>query len=289
MNTGAANPPLGDMSAQASFVEHTVRVSDGVLGYRECGTGPHTIVLLHGISSGSGSWAACATLLSRHARVIAWDAPGYGLSTALNHSAPSAADYAVRIHELLAALDVERCLLVGHSLGALMACAYSGLIEHRAGGFILMSPALGYQGVRSAQADQVRDRRLTALKELGIEGMAQRLPDRLLSSQADAAARQVVIDNALRLRAEGYIQAVELLCGDDIDRYAPPKSRTLVYCGEHDIVTTPEQSAAYAQRHGLPFALVRGAGHACYVEQANEVAKILLDALRMLDAAGQTL
>lgn len=289
MTRGIAQPLVpGSAPAASAFTERTVRVSDGVQGYRECGSGPQAIVLLHGISSGSGSWSECAAMLGEHARVIAWDAPGYGASTPLAPSAPTAPEYAGRIHGLLEALDIERCLLVGHSLGALMAAAYSGLAARRAAGFLLISPALGYQGARSDQAAKVRSKRLSALHELGIEGMANKLPDRLLTAQANEAVRDTVRGNALRLRRQGYTQAVELLCGGDIDCYSPPADQTWVYCGDHDIVTTPEQSAEYAQRHGFLFALIPDAGHACYVEQPNKVAKIILDALATLYAPGRT-
>lgn len=262
-----------------AFAEQTTRVAQGLIGYRECGAGPDVIVLLHGISSGSASWSECAALLGRHARVIAWDAPGYGASTPLDSDAPTAPQYAARIHELLQALQVEQCLLVGHSLGALMAAAYSSVPQQRVREFILMSPALGY-GAQAGRSAQVREKRLAALSDLGIEGMARNLPDRLLSAQAGDAARETVKRNALRLHSEGYKQAVELLCTDDIDRYSLPAGATRVYCGEHDIVTTPQQSGDYAQRHGFPFALIKGAGHACYVEQPEEVASYVLNTLR---------
>jgi len=268
----------GIPAADSVFPENSVRVADGVLGYRECGSGPDTFVLLHGISSGSGSWTECSAVLAGQARVIAWDAPGYGASTPLASKVPTASDYAQRIQALLEALQVKRCFLVGHSLGALMAAAYSGLLDQRAEGFILMSPALGYRGDQNPQSGQVRERRLAALRDQGIEGMAANLPNRLLTDQANDAARETVRGIALRLRPEGYTQAVELLCGDDINRYAPPASVTRIYCGEHDIVTTPEQSRDYAQRHGFPFQLISRAGHACYVEQPAAVARHILDA-----------
>lgn len=278
--------PADPAPAGAGFGELTVPVTGGVLGYREAGSHACTIVLLHGISSGAGSWSECARLMAPHARVIAWDAPGYGQSSPLDSAAPSALDYAQRLHALLETLQVDKCLLVGHSLGALMAAAYSSLPDSRAGAYVLMSPALGYQGARSAQASRVREGRLTALKELGIEGIARNLPDRLLTAQASEHARDTVRNNALRLQPAGYTQAVELLCGDDIDRFKPPQDRTLVYCGDSDIVTTPEQSAQYAQRHGYPFALIPHAGHACYVEQPHEVARILLEAAAKFDVQG---
>lgn len=276
-DTAQSSTP-GTSAHKPVFAEQTVRIADGVIGYRECGTGPDVVVLLHGISSGSGSWSECAALLGGQARVVAWDAPGYGASTPLASDAPSAPQYAARIHELLQALQIEQCLLLGHSLGALMAAAYGSVPKHRARGFVLMSPALGY-GSRSGLSVQMREKRLAALDDLGVEGIARNLPDRLLSTQAGDVARETVRRNALRLHPQGYRQAVELLCGDDIDRYELPVDATRVYCGEHDIVTTPQQSMEYAQRHGFPFALIEGAGHACYVEQPQRVASYVLKTL----------
>jgi pimeloyl-ACP methyl ester carboxylesterase len=61
------------------------------------------------------------------ARVLAWDAPGYGNSAPLAPMAmPGAADYAERLWAWLDALGPQAAaplVLVGHSLGALMACA----------------------------------------------------------------------------------------------------------------------------------------------------------------------
>ncbi|MBC2769398.1 alpha/beta fold hydrolase [Pusillimonas minor] len=264
--------------AEHAFTARRVRTRVGDVAIRECGHGPDTIVLLHGISSGAGSWAQCAGLLADCARVIAWDAPGYGESDPLPQARPVATDYAARLDALLDALGISDCVLVGHSLGALMAAGYSSLPTARAHAYVVFSPALGYGG--SPRADQVRQGRLANLDQLGIAGMAKALPSRLLSEAAGDAQRAAVTANALRLNEAGYRQAVELLCGDDINRYDgfTPESCS-VYCGDKDIVTTPAQSAAYAQRHGLPFELVAGAGHACYIEQPAQVAALIRLAL----------
>lgn len=268
---------LGPGKAQA-FAWRAVPTSAGSIGIRECGTGPETIVLLHGISSGAGSWETCAAHLAGRARIIAWDAPGYGQSQPLSQSAPLATDYATSLAALLDALSIKRCLLVGHSLGALMAAGYSSLPAAKAFAYLLFSPALGYGA--SERASVVRQGRLENLENKGIEGIAQALPARLLSSGASAEQRQAVSDNARRLNVAGYRQAVELLCGDDINRYtAIQPDNTRVYCGDKDIVTTPEQSQAYAEQHGLPFGLVANAGHACYIEQPKAVADLILKAL----------
>src|SRR5690606_23659978 len=114
VTTAAPSAPV-DRAGASAFSEATVPVPEGLAGYRELGSGDRAIVLLHGISSGAGSWSECAAALARHTRVVAWDAPGYGASTALQSATPTASEYAARLHQLLEALKIRRCLLVGHS------------------------------------------------------------------------------------------------------------------------------------------------------------------------------
>lgn len=258
------------------FAEHCITLGDARISYRSGGSGP-VVVLLHGISSGAASWLPCALALQQHARVIAWDAPGYGASTPLPQSVPSARDYAVRLQQLLQALEISQCVLVGHSLGALMAAAYLAGGDGRAQHTLLADPALGYGGAgKQLRAAEVRQERLATLRSLGIAGLAQK-PTRLLSAQASAAAHAWVRWNMQRLDAAGYTQAVHMLCGDDIGHYLQqaPRRGLSVVCGAADIVTTPEASEGLARQFDLPFNLVDAAGHACYIEQPTLFAALV--------------
>ena len=258
-----------------------IQTSRGIVSVRQAGSGPNVFVLLHGISSGAGSWGHCALHLADYGRVIAWDAPGYGDSDPLPMAAPKATDYAATLAALVDALGLDNFLLVGHSLGALMAAGYSSLPAPKAFGYALFSPALGYAG--SAKSASVRQGRLDALAQKGIEGIAKALPARLLSPSASPDQRQAVTENALKLNAKGYSQAVELLAGDSMTAYPSlTPANTRVYCGDADAVTTPEQSREFAMASGLPFALVHNAGHACHIEQAGQVALLILKAAEAL-------
>lgn len=258
-----------------------VPVQGGALSYREWGHGPDTVVLLHGISSAAASWDDCAPLLATEARVIAWNAPGYASSSALPQHQPLASHYAEQLASLLEALRIKRCLLVGHSLGAMMAVAYASLPGSAAYELLLISPAMGYGGPEPARPPEVvRQGRFAALQQKGIEGMAQALPSRLLTARATVAQRERVVSVARQLSEHGYRQAVEMLCGDAIQNYPAPKVPTRVFCGDQDVVTTPAQSEDYARYLGAPFGFIHDAGHACYIEQPLRVAALIRDRLK---------
>src|SRR5205823_12453310 len=63
--------------------------------------------------------------LSTRFRVVAWDAPGYGASTPLAIEHPDAGNYAAALDAWLGALGVDRCHLVGQSLGTLIAARFA--------------------------------------------------------------------------------------------------------------------------------------------------------------------
>ena len=271
---------------EGRFTESTVDIGNSLVSYRSCGRGP-AIVLLHGISSGAASWLQCALRLEPHAQVIAWNAPGYGRSTPLSQAQPTAGDYAERLEQFLAALGIHDCLLVGHSLGAMMAAAYLGNGYRRASRMLLLSPAQGYGSVENRMRGQkIAQERLDVLHSIGVAGMAERSPARMLSADASDAQRAWVRWNIQWLNPAGYTQAVHMLCGDDLRAYAADgawgKIPATVACGSADVVTTPAASLELSRDLDLPFHLIDHAGHACYIEQAEAVAAVLRSQLFQL-------
>lgn len=265
---------------EGRFAESTVDIGNGsIVSYRTCGRGP-VIVLLHGISSGASSWLQCALRLEQDAQVIAWNAPGYGRSSALPQMQPSAADYAARLELFLQALGITNCVLVGHSLGAMMAAAYVRTYQ-RAKRVLLISPAQGYGNpAKRERGQQIAQERLDVLRTIGVEGMAERSPARMLSAQAGDTERAWVRWNIQWLNPAGYTQAVHMLSGDALRNYAPngvlgdvlSNIAATIYCGADDVVTTPDDSRALAWDLNLPFHLIDNAGHACYIEKPGAVA-----------------
>ncbi|HEY9279532.1 MAG TPA: alpha/beta hydrolase [Eoetvoesiella sp.] len=259
----------------AVFPARSVQINGALCAYREAGQGP-AIVLLHGIGSGAGSWGDAATRLTPRHRVIAWDAPGYGTSSALLCDSPAAHDYAERLHGLLTRIDASDVVLVGHSLGAIVAAAYSaGLNSVGVRQLILVSPALGYGDTTETQREQVRVRRLTAVNELGIDGMADGRAPAMLTAAATSEQLAWVRWNMTQASVQGYTQAVHLLCNENIERYALPDIPLNVLVGDSDTITPPAQSLALAERITASYSLISNAGHACHIEQGIQLADMI--------------
>lgn len=271
----------------AGFPAQPVALEQGVqVSVRTCGGGSSLpLVCLHGIGSGAASWLDVALQTGERTRVIAWDAPGYEASTPLPMDAPRAPDYAARLRAVLDALQVERCVLVGHSLGALVAAsAARAMGPQRIAALVLVSPAQGYGAPeRAADRERVRRQRLQTLADLGIAAMAAQRSARLVSEHASPLARAWVRWTMARLHERGYRQAVELLCGGDLLADLPPAMPAHVACGALDVVTPPAACAQVAERCGVPLQTLAQAGHASHVEQPAAVAHLLgrvLDGLR---------
>ena len=234
----------------------------------ERGSGP-AIVLLHGIGSRAFSWTAQLDAWSDSHRVLAWDAPGYGRSDALAERAPHVGAYVDALDGWLAAAGVERPLVVGHSLGALIAAAFAATHPDRLRGLVLSSVACGYGTLAAAEREARYAARAQDRIDLGAEAFSQKRSAAVLSPQAGAATIERVRAAMRSIDEAGYLAALRMLFGADIFALLPAiTAPTLVACGALDTVTPPEQNRRVAENvRGARFTLIAAAGHAVYVEQ----------------------
>ena len=269
------NPPTA-LAAHPLTVVDTPR---GQVQYRDSGApAPVTHVLLHGIGSASASWAfQLAAARVAGVRALAWDAPGYGLSTPIGTEHPQAADYAARLWSWLDAMGVGGAVtLVGHSLGALMVASAAAQQPQRVRQLVLLSPAQGYGTATAADRAKKLEDRLATLHKLGPEGMAQARGAAMLSPNAPTYLVQAVQDTMAQVVPAGYTQAARMLStGDllaDLSRAGCPVT---VACGSADTITPPEGCRRVAQHLGLSLVDLGPAGHACPLEAADPVNRLL--------------
>ncbi len=236
--------------------------------YCAAGAGP-PLVLLHGIGSNARSWNEQLAGLGDLRQVFAWDAPGYGGSAPIAPLRPMAADYAERLARFLDGLGLDRVALLGHSLGALVAGAFTAARPCRVERLVLADAALGHRTDPTAALPPPAQSRLDDLAALGPAGLAARRAPRLLSATAAPAQLARVRETMAEIDPGGYRQAVAMLAQGDLQADAGAIAvPTLVLCGGEDSVTPPAGSRALAAAmKNARYREIPGAGHLCYVER----------------------
>ncbi len=108
---------------------------DSKIRYREVGEGP-VIVLLHGYLESLKIWNGIIDELRDNFRIIAPDLPGHGHST-ISEDVQTMESMAKEIKLLLNHLKIEKCFMIGHSMGGYVALAFLELYPNMLSGLSL--------------------------------------------------------------------------------------------------------------------------------------------------------
>ncbi len=119
----------------------TVKLADGsMVNYVDAGSGDRTVILIHGWSFDHRLWSKVAGGFPAGTRVIAYDLRGFGAS-----SKPAAGyDFAGFVSDLaglMDALNIQKAVISGHSLGALVAQDFAAAHPARVEALVLTSPS----------------------------------------------------------------------------------------------------------------------------------------------------
>ncbi len=115
--------------------------------YRDEGKG-ETVVLLHGFASSLHTWDRWTDAVSREARVIRLDLPGYGLTGPNGEGDYSIEWYTAFLARFLERLDAGKVTLVGNSLGGRISWEFALRYPERVSHLVLIDAA-GYPMDRS--------------------------------------------------------------------------------------------------------------------------------------------
>lgn len=264
----------------APFPLSAARGREKTFSFRNSGEG-RPMVLLHGIGSSSASWIYQIKELRQCYRVIAWDAPGYGVSSPLDATTPSAADYAIALRDFIDVLEIDHIVLVGHSLGALIAAAFARRYPERIERLVLVSPARGYGFETPAERNRKLNQRLKLLAELGTDQHARTRAPNLLRPEPEPEALALVERSLSQLHLEGYTQAAHMLVNGDIlvdlEHWRRPLS---IISGEQDRITPVPQCRAIAEAmHQGRYVEIQAGGHAVYIDAPLRFNAILKEVL----------
>lgn len=130
----------GEVAEVEGPVTGSVEVDGRTICYATLGDAPSHVVLLHGYGGDKNSWLFVQEPLSAAHTVHALDLPGHGEST--KDVGDGSLDLLARaVLGFLAARDIERAHLVGHSLGGAVAVAAAAEEPARVASLTLVAPA----------------------------------------------------------------------------------------------------------------------------------------------------
>ncbi len=246
-------------------------VEAGVRGHRP------TLVFLHGIGGRAWGWQdALEHFAGQGWHALAWDMPGYGDSPAIDgldfdHLADA-------LEALLAHAQVPRSVLIGHSLGGMVALQAWVRHPQRVAGLVLAgsSPAFGH-GSGDFQTRFLADR----LAPLEAGQTLADIAARLIPAMAGPGVSPEALARAQACMASitpaGYRAALQALVQFE-QRAALPTIRvpTLCLAGEHDRTAAPAVVRRMADKiPGAAYAEMPGAGHLMNFEKPEAFAAVL--------------
>lgn len=89
----------------------------GQIGYRIFGTGGDWLVLIHGWCGNADHWTAIAPELASEHRILAVSHPGFGGMAAPPQNGHTIQGMGAAVKHVLAHLDIDDAILIGHSMG----------------------------------------------------------------------------------------------------------------------------------------------------------------------------
>ncbi|WP_423835334.1 alpha/beta fold hydrolase [Streptomyces tubbatahanensis] len=238
----------------------------------EAGAEGPLLLCLHGIGSSSASFGPQLAGLGGHARVLAWDAPGYADSA--DPEAPldldGFADVAAALLRSRGAREEpgSRAHVLGVSWGGVVAQRLALRHPSLVASLVLADSTAG-SGGDPGKAEAMRAR-AAQLRELGPRAFARERAPRLVSAAApEDLVRRVADTMAAAVRLPGYGYAAESMAATDLRADLPALAApALVLCGDQDRVTGPEASQTLAGGiHRAAYVIVKDAGHLANQEQ----------------------
>ncbi|MDF1794651.1 MAG: alpha/beta hydrolase [Thalassobaculaceae bacterium] len=262
----------------------TLDLDHGRISFRQAGSGPD-LVLLHGLAGNSRTWEEQVAAFAADWRVTAWDAPGYGQSDTVE---PTVDAYAAVLAALVDALDLPPFVLLGHSMGGVVAGRFAGRYPDRLRSLVLSCTLLGRRQPAGTPLGEGYRARLADLETLSAEAYGTARAESMAAPGCDPAILKRLAGIAAETRRDGLEAAMHVIAqADNSEALASLALPVLVLIGEQDRTATRELTDAVVASLAAGAAAVRtvtlaGVGHAPYLEDTagyNAALRAFLDGL----------
>lgn len=263
------------------------------VGYRDLGAGTPPFVLVHGIGSTGQAWEPVANdLAARGHRVISVDLPGHGLSSK-ERGDYSLGALASVLRDLLDRLEIDRCVLVGHSLGGGIALQFAYQYPERLTAMgLISSGGLGVEtsrvlkwtampGSGIVMATAFNNTTLSAAEALSRRWQRWRTPPGAISESTLARLREIA-DPEHRAAFLATLRAVVDASGQRVSAVERlpilDRTPTLIVWGAKDHILPAEHgSRAHDLLPHSRLVVFEDAGHEPHVDDPDRTADLLAE------------
>ena len=283
--------PAGDARFTTTYLSLSLSAGPLVVRAIECGDrfADRVVFCVHGWACSTYSYRRLMPLLAEMGmRVVAIDLPGHGLSEKPRDARYYALDAQVEIiFAAMQALQIERCMLVGHSMGGPICARVAVLAPERVDGLALLAPA-GFGTERDIRI-------LSGLTPSAVEPLLPYIMRRWMVT----AVFNMVYGTLYRPTArdideywapsqfEGFVPAMWHLLhrfewGAGIDcGFAEISAPTVIIDGASDNLVIRRWVRRYVEViHGATIKVVEHCGHVVPEEAPNLVANAIRDLIR---------
>lgn len=241
-----------------------------------------TVFLLHGAFGAKEYWRhQIAALVGAGYRVVAWDAPGYGLS-------PLPAGFGIdlcaqSLAELLRAQGGPRNVVMGHSMGGMIAQRAWAYASEQIHGYVLSATSAAFgKPDGDWQRDFVRQRVAPLDAGRSIPDYAPEMLKSMMGPRIHGPEVRLLIDTVSLMREDTFRAAVASIAGYEGRALLPTMDvPALCIAGELDRTAPADvmQKMASKMPQGV-FTSLSGLGHFGWAEDAAHFNQVVLDFLR---------
>lgn len=237
----------------------------------EAGKGEKSMVFLHGLGGNCHSFDAQLDYFAKHGwRAISWDMPGYGASAPLAEMTwTTLAEAVIR---LLDHLKLDSTILLGHSMGGMVAQVVAITYPERVRGLILSATSDVFGSADGKFQETFLAERLAPLEagKTPADIAPETAPAMFADFKTEAAVKAAIASTSA-ISTETYKAALKcLVTFNRRDDLAKIKCQTMLLAGEKDTVMPPKGMKRMAERLAHPvYREILGVGHLGNLERPD--------------------
>lgn len=239
--------------------------------YLAQGEGDTAVFLLHGVGGGKEAWTHNQPVLAGQGfMTVAWDMPGYGASP--SPASCSNAALAGALKDLIVHIGAKCNVLLGHSMGGMLAQELAALHPELVHGLVLYSTSPAFGKADGAWQQQFLQSRFAPLDQgLGMDGLAGKLVPTMFAPDAEPARIAEAAALMARVPAASYRAALSAIVSfNRLAALADIAVPTLCIAGELDQNAPSAVVEKMAGRiAGADYVCLPGVGHIANIEQPD--------------------